>query len=420
MSSSGVKTLIDKQSSSSIAPLPRSNVPCSHVGPNAVASRVPVHTSAGAGGINRSSPIGGLANGIPRNSRVFPATLPCSFPSAMEINVPDCAAPAPQEEPASPTGVSIGLAEDPPPPHAGMAPASKAITNIKVRLTFPNTTGTAVGEIGSRDPLSIPVTVFGSSALAYVVVSPGKLRSLAALTDSATSILLFMACSFEVQAPSSSAVVGFDEAFSAPLRRLALPDLRRRRSFASLVHIEKIENQHRSVDALRIIAEERRASVRGRAEPRVTPADHRIELRPHEGRTVPDAVFDIRKGHRLRRRRAASPEARQVGHLVLHGGQIELEAENRLARIGVGHIGRAVKCDDRRTVQDRTQRRHVDPRDRRDGGKPLVVAAHQRDAHARAVRNAARIHSTRVDTKTRCQAVEEREDKAHVVFCWIR
>src|ERR1700751_5998140 len=51
--------------------------------PNSFALRKPLHFPAGAGGFHRNSPIGGAANGIPRNARtpppVFPSTTPLSI-----------------------------------------------------------------------------------------------------------------------------------------------------------------------------------------------------------------------------------------------------------------------------------------------------------------------------------------------------
>jgi hypothetical protein len=59
--------------------LPSGNT-SAHVGGGAVASSVPGHGAAGCGGRHRSAPIGGAANGTPRNAHEAPLSAPWTAP----------------------------------------------------------------------------------------------------------------------------------------------------------------------------------------------------------------------------------------------------------------------------------------------------------------------------------------------------
>src|ERR1700683_4079133 len=70
---SGVNTLTVSQSSGSVPGAPGgagviAEADCGGGGPNALASRMPSHTRAGRGAANRSAPVGGSANGMPRKT----------------------------------------------------------------------------------------------------------------------------------------------------------------------------------------------------------------------------------------------------------------------------------------------------------------------------------------------------------------
>src|SRR3954447_14265299 len=53
-------------------------------GPNSVAWRTPVHLAGGFGAFQRRSPVGGVANGIPRNWRTPDAAL---LPSRVPVSI---------------------------------------------------------------------------------------------------------------------------------------------------------------------------------------------------------------------------------------------------------------------------------------------------------------------------------------------
>src|SRR4051812_10012679 len=54
---------------------------CGATKPNVSHTRTPLHGSAGAGGRNRRSPVGGAAYGMPRNTTRSPSSTPWSEPS---------------------------------------------------------------------------------------------------------------------------------------------------------------------------------------------------------------------------------------------------------------------------------------------------------------------------------------------------
>ena len=84
---SGVHTLRYRQSSLSLAPA-WIDASWAHGLENVSACSTPCHGVTGAGGRQRSGPIGGAANGMPRNCRVIPFCDPCTSPSERWISVP--------------------------------------------------------------------------------------------------------------------------------------------------------------------------------------------------------------------------------------------------------------------------------------------------------------------------------------------
>jgi hypothetical protein len=89
-----VNTLRNRQFSE-VPGLPKGDAGSGQCGANAVAARTPVQCAGGSGACQRSAPAGGAAYGMPRNSRIPPATSPRTAPDCVVATSPPAAAVAP-------------------------------------------------------------------------------------------------------------------------------------------------------------------------------------------------------------------------------------------------------------------------------------------------------------------------------------